>query len=309
MSTVSLKDFPEYGRHWRPSLCVSRSMERPEPGMLIALPFDRKPYRVVETRECPVVDWIEQDIAAYEQRAEMARDRGKGFPPPAQWDKRPFHLLLRPAHLPEPVNKYKGAKSFVVRPWAGVHEWFLIPEQYAVCVQCGELSPCRDLLIEQEVQKQAEEMERKLSVPPGCCWACHKPITKRHKSIEFEGENVEVPGGPAVAFHLRGDGCGWHARQYEKKWVKGHPDRTLRLHCDGRLTYHYDGVECSEGPLCTGPTVHHDGYTNHRVYFHPDTLEEIEKRGGFDAIDLNCLRCRDAYERGEPMYKTPAGVY
>jgi hypothetical protein len=162
--------------------------------------------------------------------------------------------------------------------------WFILYEHHAVCASCGELAPCREYIAARDqdyaAAKAREKMERDLNILPGCCWSCGEVITQRQKHISFEGENVDLPGGPPVHFHLR-EKCQGEARTYEKRWAALDPRRRLRLSCLGKVIYHVDGFECTEGALCSGEDAYHLCMGDHRYG------------------DSICLRCKDARARGE----------
>lgn len=292
-----------FGSHftWEPIISDTR-YGRPKPGDLIAL--QRQAYRVVAVSERPVINWDDKDHEAYEKRRRWHKDEAEPFPAEELWEDRPYALVVRPAQLSPSVNDNDGTLSVIVRPYICdriVH----LPEHYAVCGLCAGLMPCQHLLAEREAARQAGLLELKLSVMPGCCWSCREVITKRQKSIAFDGPNLEIPGGiEPVMYHLRRD-CLSAAMAYEERWVAADPGaRQLRLRCPGFLHVHLDGPDCDEGPLCVGSEVpHKKGWSNHTYYVRHEThrkvvLKYVDEHGVDDQVRdralQSCTRCADA---------------
>lgn len=112
-----------------------------------------------------------------------------------------------------------------------------------------------------------EEFGRLAAILPGCCWACGEPIVGRQRGIEFEGENLLMPGaGPAV-FHTSHSRkasrvgyratCRGEAEKYEERWVAAQPGRKVRLTCPGMLFRHFGYVECTRLADCPGEEATH----------------------------------------------------
>lgn len=242
----------------------------------------RRPWRVLEVRAVPVIDWDEHDRAYYDRACEWPRSPASE----ETWDRRPVYLIVVPAD---------GGKRHHVkrRPYA-YGPAYVIPEHYPVCRECGELYPCRELEIRAEAAREMKELDKYEKVLPGTCWGCFEPITHRQDAIRFEGENLFLPGAPQVVFHARrSKGCRSAAISYEERWVKAGEGRRPRLSCPGKLVIHVDGAECSEDPHCPGPEVQHRaGFINHTRY-----------------EEFRCLRCADARVRGETVQtiEPPAG--
>ena len=88
----------------------------------------------------------------------------------------------------------------------------------------------------------------------------------RHKSMVFDGENLLLPGGSPVVFHLRrqskgGVSCLYSAMDYEEQWVPAGAGRRWRLSSSWWLTGTEFGFEISKGG--DGLSVH--GFTDDLV--------------------------------------------
>lgn len=271
-----------YKPKWTPVLREDpndRRQDRPPVGHLIAL--NRKPYRITGFEEISSGNWTEEDWEEYNRPRGWALQVGRSFPDPDDWEERPCTMLLVAVPTPpgggEPLSAV--IRPYIFRPSG----WDLLPEHYAVCASCGELAPCRELEKARAMEVAAvyanQKLERDLSILDGCCWSCGEVITHRQKRIEFEGDNADLPGGPAAVFHLR-EKCRGDARRYEERWAKLDGSRRSRLSCPGKVIYHLDGMECTEDPHCPGEQAQHNsGMSNHRQ--------------GYGI----CLRCKDAHER------------
>lgn len=278
---------------------------RPPVGRIIA--WKRRPVLVVRVHSIPVEDWKQSDHDDYDTAHHWHRQGDKSYPSKEEWRDRPYAFWVRPAGDPAPVNDTRNTKAYGVRPFRRIIEWFLLPTHYAVCAECQELAPCLHHTAKQVAERAAKQMDEQLSVMPGCCWGCQEPITKRQRSIAFDGDNLEVPGGIAVVFHTR-DSCAGAARRYEDKWVSVDATRRRRLRCLGQVTHHFDGDECSEGAGCTGGMVPHRSVEDHRwLLRRPDRVAALERRGA----DLlrghvgECVRCLNAFARGEWKPEAP----
>ena len=290
-----------WGRYggWEPQGGHGKPWKDLEPGDLIEA--GRAAWRVVEVRPVPVADWEEQDREYYERLTRQRRNplfAPMGSPAPAEeeWESRPLSLILVPAD---------GGKRhhLRVRPYGGFRGAWVLSPHYPVCKDCGELWPCREVEISQEVDRQAADLSRLEKILPGCCWSCGEPVTHRQGAIRFDGENLLLPGAAPAVFHLRRKGhCRSAAASYEKRWVAAEEGRRWRLQCPGELVRHVDGDECTEDPLCPGGGVLHGAFTSHAYGRLPD--------GGLRSIwgaDFRCLRCEDAFERKGMRLEEPAG--
>jgi hypothetical protein len=223
------------GSHWHP-LGTRSAFKVPANGTLIA--YEHAAWQVVGSKPCPPDEWPEQMV------------------PFATASRPPYLVRLRPAHLanhPDPVVAESGDEHFIMPPH---FSWsvFTDPEHYPVCRSCGEPMPCREEVGRRMAEAAIKDMGRYET--PGMCPACGEVVTGRQKSITF-ADNVVVPGGPPVTFHLRGT-CHLSAGQYEKRWAAADPSRRLTLSCAGSLTNHNDGTyDCTAYGDCPGPTAHH----------------------------------------------------
>jgi hypothetical protein len=214
----------------------------PEVGDVVA--FDHRAWQVIQIRDLPPEHWTDRDRF-------YARS-------PAH---KPKAVQLRPMRLvnhPDPVKACSEDRHVgSLRVW----DWYVYPdpEHYPVCACCSEPMPCRA----EEARRTAEAAVQKMDrfEVANVCPACREPVTGRQKALTFS-ENLEVPGGPPVTFHLRGK-CRYSAAEYEKRWVAADPNRRRHtLSCPGRLTNHNDGTyDCTELGDCPGPSPRHVSYT------------------------------------------------
>lgn len=269
---------------WEPQGGENKEWRDLQPGDLIV--SDRKVWRVGEVRQVPLADWDEHDREGY---GTWNRERVAA----AEWSLRPLYLAVTPAN--------GGTRRHVrVRPYARLRHAYVLHPHYPVCSECGEPWPCPELDIKREVDKQAGELARLEQIMPGCCWCCGEPVTSRHKSVVFDGENLLLPGGGTVVFHLRrrspgGKSCLSAAIDYEERWVPAGEGRRWRLSCPGNVVRHLDGQECSEFGDCPGPDVWHGGNViSHR--FTGTREGEVVPVLGSGADD--CRRCLDAVAAG-----------
>ena len=103
--------------------------------------------------------------------------------------------------------------------------WRVLPEHYAVCSRCGEPMPCRELRGQWRANWELKRARELMSIPEGACWYCRKPISSRQRSVTFPGDNLKLPGGPPVMFHIGIYECRRSALDYQEKWVKAEPGR------------------------------------------------------------------------------------
>jgi hypothetical protein len=254
----------------------------------------RKIWRVAEVRLTPVIDWDEDDRQAWEKERKAYKLSGE-----EDWRGRPVYLILYPAD--------GGKRHHVkIRPWRyWGREAYVLPEHYPVCKDCGEPWPCPELEITQEVDRQAAKLSELEKILPGCCWSCGEPVTRKHSSIGFDGENLLLPGAPSPVFHLRRKGhCRSAAASYEKRWVAAEEGRRWRLQCPGKLIRHVDGDECTEDPFCPGGNASHGTFMSHVFGRLPDgTVRSVY------GSDFRCLRCEDALvQRGLTLGEPPPGA-
>lgn len=140
---------------------------------------------------------------------------------------------------------------------------FQIVEVYPVCSCHGHPWPCKQMVMDRQIEAEARALEVRLGrAVPGVCAACGEPVSSRQRHVVFPGENLLVPGGPPATFHLR-DACRRRAEGYEEKRLTADPTVTRLCTCPG-VAFEHRGVDgekrgpldCSAGPACTG---HHFG--------------------------------------------------
>jgi hypothetical protein len=210
----------------------------PHVGELIAW-RDRKAYRVVAVEEREQANWDEQTVAVWER---------KGRPDPVTWEGRELAVRLVPAD-----NPHARSHGYGLYPWASTEQWWPLREQYPTCNDCDLIWPCPCDERTDQARIAMKELDRLDAILPGCCWACNEPITGRHHSVVFDGENLLMPGAGPVIFHTshsrkagRGT-CRGQAEEYEEKWVAVEPGRQIRLRCTGVLYRHVESSECTQG--------------------------------------------------------------
>jgi hypothetical protein len=177
--------------------------------------FDRKAYRIVETREIPEDLWDEEFEKAFEDACEAWSLTPRNWPRPekATWHDRPVMVVVRPEGQPEakPIHLLAAAS----------YQWDVLPEHYAVCRSCGELPPCQHEIDENNVAAAMDRAEDLMAIQPGCCLGCTEPITHRMKAVRFPGPNLWRPdlGDNSAVFHARSE-CADDVERYRRQWEK-----------------------------------------------------------------------------------------
>ncbi|MBP2341052.1 hypothetical protein JOF41_007306 [Saccharothrix coeruleofusca] len=220
------------------------SYSPPEVGDLVA--WNHAAWRVVEVNPVPEDMWTDEE-----------HRNVRLYKPTAGTRVLPVRVVLRPAHLGDDVRTRHRDKH--IRHRHGM-EWFVFPtEHYPICARCHEPLPCREQLAAREAEAVIKRMNR--YTMPGVCPSCEQPVTIRTKVRTFD-ENLEMPGGPPVTFHVGRSNCRWDAAAYEKRWVAQDPtNRRTELSCPGTVTRHNDrSYECTEGRGCRGPVAFHRAY-------------------------------------------------
>lgn len=229
--------------HWYPEQHTGyRTSNSLAPGQIVI--WERSAYRVIETKERGQVDW-----------PDTFRDRWVeyGMPDPVTWSGRPFVVALR-------VEREPDAKPLHLLGPAD-HLWLTLPEHFSICRICGEIPPCGHVHNERVMAVASKRMDADMALMPGLCHGCRSPITKRQKTIVFEGENLIRPdfGDGTAIFHLKAS-CRWAAERYDARWAAAVEGRRRKLYCDGLRRHHYDGtMDCTEGALCPGKVNHKSG--------------------------------------------------
>jgi len=219
---------------WFP-LAAERIYRPPEVGNVLAI--DHQAYEVIEVHEVDRADWTDHDVRYVDKLR---------YPPPYAVDTRAL------------TGPRKGA-TFSFRMPSGVPLRAYPDRHIPVCLDCGDVLPCREQMAATVSAASAKRVSRYETA--GVCPACSEPVTQRQKSLTWE-DNAVIPGGPPVTFHTRLS-CAFSAREYEKKWVAADPERRRTLlSCTGHVTNHNDGTyECTEHDACPGPSAYHPSWT------------------------------------------------
>jgi hypothetical protein len=197
-----------------------------------------------------------------------------GMPDLATWPGRPYRVDVDHVGGAVPAGITGGACMDVPARRSTPEGWHTYRgERWPMCSCCGEPMPCRAELQDQEIDRSLRRIDKLMARRPGCCWGCAEPITARQKVVTYPGDNLDLPGGPAVVFHTRQD-CYRFAAQYELRWLATDPRHQRILTwpaCAGILVVHHDGSsECRGGtglfgvardgqPGCGGHLTHdHD---------------------------------------------------
>lgn len=235
---------------WRPDR-ARQQYKLPAVGDLIA--FQHAAWRVMEIRPRPEDLWTDEEREAV--AAHYRPDDIRGV--------LPCNVVVRPAGITGDDPKLRRHDRHLRVPGGRRVMWAVYPdEHYPVCAQCGDPTPCRERSAKWEAEEAVKKMGRYETA--GVCPACQEPVTRRQKTLTFP-DNLEIPGGPPVTFHLRSD-CWSGAMRYEQRWVAADPERRrLTLSCPGRLTNHNDGTyDCTELGHCPSPTARHPSYARCR---------------------------------------------
>lgn len=135
--------------------------------------------------------------------------------------------------------------------------WKLLGDRFQVCSCHGHPWPCQQVDLDRVADSQTRALREAIrKSDPDLCGHCGEPITGRQKSIEYPGENVDMPGAAPARFHLRG-GCRDGTADYERRWLAVDPRRERILTwpvCHGWLIVHGDGSSVCRGgqPECEG---------------------------------------------------------
>jgi hypothetical protein len=298
---------PNPHRWWTPPGAIEplrTAGTRPEVGRLIVIVATREPVRVVRVDEVHHINWSEPTQKAWLQAKETD---------PETWSGREWAVMVEPPY--HPAVSGKDRTGFLLSPWWPKPQWFYLSDPYPACIACGLLWPCPCDDRNKAAEAAMKELERLGGVLPGCCWACSEPITKSHKSIEFPGENLALPGAPPPVFHIaasrkshRGT-CRSEAISYEEKWIAAAPGRASRLVCAGVLFRHYQASECTFGSACPGEDAEHGRYayctTIVGTFEGGEALERLEHR---PPTSCGQRGCRGAAPETGPLSASSAHV-
>lgn len=217
------------------------------------------------------------------------------------WHRRPFRVKVRwvGGVKPEWVTGDHDEGSIVIRP-DHYTRWEVYPGgRWPKCSCCGEPMPCRASINDAVVDVTMERVNEMESRLPGHCWACGEQTTRRHKTVRYVGENLDLPGGPPVVFHVRAS-CYDQAAAYETRWIAADTSRRRIItwpYCPGLLIHHHDGsTECHGGDSdCRGKETHDHG-SGTTCYSSGRTMSCSCPRSGWGYGGLNPRR---------PVYRNP----
>jgi len=294
---------------WYPA-CAQRHAYDAEPfppaGAVVA--YDRGVWRVTASRYLTEVEWNDGDRERYAALGQ--RDR-------KNWRWAPYRVEVEFAGgvLPDAFKRHAEDDGMggVLDVHAGSNtEWWVYPHgRWPQCSCCGEPMPCRAELQDLKVDAAMQKMETMGAKMPGCCWGCGEPVTRRHKTVRYAGENLDLPGGPGVVFHIR-QSCHYLAVKYETRWLAADTSRRRILtwpKCRGALHWYPDGSNtCKDGePDCQGWVTHNHGsqywlYGAHsRMPRRPDYRDPDLPQGRPDGEPRGLIRLDDGdAEDGRP---------
>lgn len=185
------------------------------PGMLIV--WERAAYRVTSIDERPDDLWPERFETAWDEhhaqwlRNLVAENAAGPEPQRSTWSGRPVVLALTNPACP------KNQPLHVVGP--AHHRWEVLPEHYAVCVDCGDLAPCRHEVADKQADRETATARVRMTFPADACMGCGEAIAGRQKAIAFPGPNLWRPDLPGHArFHARQD-CAGFVESYRTAWL------------------------------------------------------------------------------------------
>lgn len=227
---------------WYPS-GTRITYDNPAPGTLIA--WNHAAWRIISVERRPEDLWSEES-------REQVREYGDRYSP--------YAVVLRPVDASDDPKDW-GRDEHVESRHSLWHVYD--DEHYPVCAKCLEPVPCREEMAEREAAKASAHMSRYET--PGTCPACEEPVTVRQRSMTFP-DNMEIPGGPAVTFHVGRYGCRRSAGDYEKRWIEADPTRGRpTLSCEGHVINHNDSTyECTMMADCSGPAADHQSLSTCR---------------------------------------------
>jgi hypothetical protein len=291
-------------RYWEPPGALREPHDTarmlPEVGRLIVCIATREPWRVIGIDEIHQANWAEETTKVWEQ---------EGRPEWEAWAGREVGLRVEPPYNPSPSGKDR--RGLRLSPWWNRPQWLYLSDPFPACVRCGLLWPCPCDDQNKSTDQAMGEFERLAAILPGCCWACGNPVVGRQHRIEFDGENLLMPGAQPALFHTSGSSktatygksCRSRAVEYERLWLQADPRRQARLTCPGTLYWHFGYHECTTGDLCPGESA------NHEQYVHCVTLSQTLVAGAVVTFEplTNCGNrgCRGP-KVGQPASGMPA---
>ncbi|MEU8136068.1 hypothetical protein [Streptodolium elevatio] len=185
-----------------------------QPGTIVV--WEREPHRVIEVRERPDELWGDKFEQAWQERGRGDR---------STWRYRPVVVVLQPDEQPtaKPLHLCGPAN----------HQWWVLPEHYAICRICRELPPCRHEITEGHISFQMKRTTELLAIPRGHCLACGEAITRRMNAARFPGPNLWRPdlGDNSAVFHARA-ACAEGRAEYKAQWDARGDDADEQLSID-----------------------------------------------------------------------------
>jgi hypothetical protein len=264
------------GRDWEPDgahgVCLAVDLTE---GTTVA--YEYRAWTVHRVAALPEDRWPDRFVDAYEKeilrRMGQAYYRNKPLPSRTEWAHRPVAVSLK---APD------GGRQCVTG--GASIEWYTLGDHYAVCVRCGDVSPCREKVHDRIARTATGRMERDLLLMPGCCMGCNTPVTSRQQSVTFDGPNLIRPdwGDGTAVFHLKSE-CSGSALAYDKR-LSEETGVPRRLFCEGTLVVHADRTRQCNRADCPG------GRMLHRC-----TLSHYESSPGGPAGPV-CWCVKDAWE-------------
>jgi hypothetical protein len=97
--------------------------------------------------------------------------------------------------------------------------WWVYPGRFPVCSCCGGPPPCAAQLLDDAVEAEIVRMRRyEIS---GACPACGRYAGVARQTVTFP-DNITVPMGPPVTFHVDTMMCRTAAVEYQRVWLTVH---------------------------------------------------------------------------------------
>lgn len=210
---------------WRPALLSTERKRRPEVGDVVAL--DYRAWAIVHMSDGAMTS---EEIAALERR----------FKPGYRDQHKPYRVTLRRLHGPvhEVENdQLEVALSIEMGAW---RTWEVYPEgRVPLCSCCSHPWPCLMVTSAAAAKQQGKLLDEKMAhAQPGCCYSCGELISDRQASVVYPEGNVELPGFPPPAFHLR-KCCAGARYEYDKLRTKALPDAPTVLHEESTQKLHW----------------------------------------------------------------------
>lgn len=204
-----------------------------------------------------------------------------------------WHWTLRPVHHAGPDVHFEGDEA---------RFWRILPAHHAVCAECLESVPCRRLREQWAATHAARRAKELMSIPEGACWSCRELITVRQKLVEFPGENLFMPAGPTVTFHIGRMECRRAAMEYQKSWVAADGSRRPLLNWEEPYTGRPNPTQRKLLAMAAKSKLRCHGCLVHTVG--PDTdLDAIMQGEGRETAEFHWYP--SGLDRGQERYLAP----